>query len=68
MGYVYCPYYQIHATNDKIIPFEHAKILLAAAPKNFDCFFPEEGDHDEIKQINHVEYYQRLKLFLQYVH
>ena len=39
-----------------------------AAPKLFDPFFPEEGDHDEIKQKNHVQYYQRLKEFLHFVH
>jgi len=67
MGFMYCPYYQIHATNDKIIPFSHATILRNAAPKIFEPFFPDQGDHDEIKQLNHVDYYQRLKEFLQFV-
>jgi hypothetical protein len=67
MGYVTCPHYQIHCTKDEIIPFSHAELVRKAAPKHFEPWYPVTGGHDEIKEKNHDEYYDKLKQFLQFV-
>lgn len=66
MGWVACPTYIIIAKNDQIIPFENGKHLYNASPQNVEPYFPEDGKHDDIKIVNHDEYFGRLQEFLKF--
>lgn len=66
MGFVECPVYVLHSKDDEKIEFDNGKRIYEASPQNFDPYFPEKGGHNDIKIINHDEFYKRMKKFAQH--
>ena len=63
MGFVTVPVYLAHAEDDDVVPFQEAKHLYAAAPKDFPPFYPKTGKHDDVKETHPEDYYSRLRDF-----
>lgn len=66
MGFVQCPVYIMHSTDDERIPFANAKMMVDASPHNYPPYFPTKGGHNDIKEMNHDEYYANLKKFIKH--
>mmetsp|Transcript_16728 Transcript_16728/g.23075 ORF Transcript_16728/g.23075 Transcript_16728/m.23075 type:complete len:233 (+) Transcript_16728:296-994(+) len=58
--------YIMHGLNDEVIDVGHSEQLLAKWPKErqHPPYFVDGAGHDDVFEVNPIEYYRRLKVFI----